>query len=130
MPAVNWEYFPQVAEYVRLVPVAARHGLNLAFEDGLMDIALYRDDQLVVCCEVKEKSVQLSALLRGIRQYESGIDWDIADRGNDPLRKAKYLSEKKPNYLYLMSIGGRREYSVFFPDDKEFELVETLIPYL
>jgi hypothetical protein len=95
-----------------------------------MDIALYHGDQLVVCCEVKEKTVQLSGLLQGIITYESGIDWDAPDRGNDPLRKAKYLSDKRPEYFYLMSIGSRREFAVSFPEGKEFELVETLIPYL
>ena len=130
VPAVNWEYFPQVAEYVRLSRVAARHDLRLAFEDELMDLALYREDKLVVCCEVKEKSAQLGRLLQGIMTYESGIDWDAPDRGNDPLRKAKYLSEKRPEYFYLMSIGARREFAVSFPDGRAFELIETLIPYL
>jgi hypothetical protein len=45
-----------VAEYVRLSRAAPASGLTVTFEDGLMDIALYREGALQVCVEVKERN--------------------------------------------------------------------------
>ena len=54
-PALNWEYFIQVAEYVRLYPIVEDKGFKLNFEDKLMDITIYRSEELLVCCEAKVK---------------------------------------------------------------------------
>lgn len=40
-PNPNWEYYVQVAEYVRLSTALAGHGYELTFEDDLMDIGVY-----------------------------------------------------------------------------------------
>ena len=45
-PHPNWEYYIQVAEYVRLQRVAAGFDLRLAFEDVAMDLALYHGNAL------------------------------------------------------------------------------------
>jgi len=128
-PAPNWEYFIQVAEYVRLFQIAKAHGLTLTFEDDLMDLALYQDGRLLVCYEVKEKASQIKRLVSGIKTYQKQIDYDAPDRGNDPLRKAKYLAKKRPAYFSGVAIGARLEYQVEYPEGQAFQLVEDFITF-
>lgn len=129
-PSPNWEYCVQVAEYVRLFELAQRNGLLLTFEDDLMDLALYRGEELIVCCEVKEKNSQLMNLLRGIKSFQDEVDFSLHDRHNDPLRKAKYIVKRRPDYFYLISIGTKLEFSVTFPEGKAFLLHRDFIPFI
>lgn len=126
----NWEYYIQVAEYVRLWQAFENESYALTFEDALMDIGVYKDNRLLVCCEIKEKSSQAKKLIAGIKTYEMGIDMTAPDRGNDPLRKAKYIIHQRPLFFYLVAIGVRYEFSVSFPEDKSFELREDIIPFV
>jgi len=126
----NWEYYIQVAEYVRLLQAFENSDHVLTFEDALMDIGVYKDNKLLVCCEIKEKSSQAKRLIAGIKAYETGIDLTTPDRGNDPLRKAKYIVHQKPLFFYLVAIGVRYEFSVTFPEGKTFELKEDIIPFV
>lgn len=48
---------------------------------------------------------------------------------NDPLRKAKFIVEKKPRYLCVSGIGVRYEFSITYPAENRFELVNDVIPY-
>jgi hypothetical protein len=129
-PNPNWEYYVQVAEYVRLSNALAGRGYELTFEDDLMDVGIYRDGQLVVCCEIKEKSSQAVRLVSRMRAYQSRVDLSEPDRGNDALRKAKYLVRKRPKYFYLVAIGARFEFSVLYPHEYSFELREDLLPFV
>jgi hypothetical protein len=129
-PNPNWEYYIQVAEYIRLWQAFENSDHVLTFEDALMDIGVYKDNKLLVCCEIKEKSSQAKNLIAGIKAYQTGIDWTAPDRGNDPLRKAKYIVDKRPLFFYLVAIGVRYEFSVSFPEGKAFELREDIIPFL
>ncbi len=128
-PSPNWEYFVQAAEFVRLSRLAAAHGMTVTFEDQLMDLALYRDGRLVVCCEVKEKASQIQELLKDIKQYEQRRDLSQPDRGNDALRKAKYIVKRRPEYFALVAIGARLEYQVDYPPGKAFALHRDVIPW-
>ena len=129
-PNPNWEYFVQVAEFVRLCTLAARSNLTVTFEDHLMDLALYDGQRLLVCVEVKERTAQLQDLMKGLRTYQAAVNLSEADRGNDPLRKAKYLVRRKPMYFCGVAIGTRIEYSVLYPEGKAFELVRDVIPWV
>lgn len=91
VPAPNWEYFVQVAEFVRLKTELEPRGYSVQFEDELMDISVYAGAELFVCFEVKERTSQLGPLLKGIKHHGEGVDLTSPDRSNDPLRKAKYL---------------------------------------
>ena|GEM_PF-4663720 len=51
-----------------------------------------------------------------------------SDRGNDSLRKTKYIVNLKPQYFYLVSIGRRFEFRIEYPDNMQFQLVEDLVP--
>jgi len=126
----NWEYYIQVAEYVRLWRAFGNETYVLTFEDALMDIGVYKDNKLLVCCEIKEKSSQAEKLIAGIKTYQAELDMTAPDRGNDPLRKAKYIVHQRPMFFYLVDIGVRYEFGVFFPEGKAFELKEDVIPFI
>jgi hypothetical protein len=129
-PTPNWEYFVQAAEFVRLTRIAVPRGFVVTFEDQLMDLGLYRDGRLIVCCEVKERAGQIHGLVKRMQQYESGVDLSQRDRGNDPLRKAKYLVTRRPEYLALVGIGVRLEYKVAYSEDRGFRLARDVIPWI
>jgi len=128
-PHPNWEYFVHAAEYVRLHRVASSFGLTLLFEDNAMDLAFYDGDVLLVCVEVKFEASQLPELIRKIKSYELSVDLESPDRGNDPLRKAKYIVRGRPKYFTAVAIGARLEYHVDYPDGQAFRLIEDVIPW-
>ena len=129
-PSPNWEYYIHAAEYVRLLQTLPDDDYSLVFEDSLMDIGIYRNGDLFVCCEVKEDAKKALSLLQGIKKHQNKVDLDEPDRGNDPLRKAKYIVQQKPQYLSLVAIGLRYELRVDFPEGKAFDLKEDVIPYI
>jgi hypothetical protein len=129
-PRPTWEYYIQLAEYVRLYETFKGKGYELKFEDYLMDIGIYQNSALKVCCEIKEKSAQAQRLISGIRSFETAEILPEKDRGNDPLRKAKYISKLKPMYFYVVAIGRRFEFRVEYPENMQFKLVEDLIPFI
>ncbi|OGO22775.1 MAG: hypothetical protein A2144_10545 [Chloroflexi bacterium RBG_16_50_9] len=127
-PAPNWEYFVQVAEFIRIHATATERGLSGSFEDDTMDIALYQGGRLYVYCEVKEKTSQIQELIKGIKAYQSNVDLAASDRGNDPLRKAKCIVKRRPEYFVGVAIGARFEYRVIYPDDRSFQFVRDVVP--
>jgi hypothetical protein len=128
VPAPNWEYFVQAAEYGRLRAAVEGRGYRVDFEDDLMDVSVYDPaGQLLWCIEVKEKAKDLESLLTGIRNYGHSLDSSIPDRHNDALRKAKYLLRQRPPYFSLVAIGRRLDFSVSY-DQEGFVLVEDLVP--
>jgi hypothetical protein len=129
-PRPAWECFIQAAEYVRLCEAFKDKGYVLTFEDDLMDIALYCDNNLIVCCAIKEQLYQAKKLVESIKEYEHSIDFALDDRGHDALRKAKYIIKFKPEYFYVVSIGGRFEYQITYPREKTFRLSEDIIPFI
>ena len=93
-----------------------------------MDLAVYDGQRLLVCVEVKERTAQLQDLVKRLRTYEAAVNLSEPDRGNDSLRKAKYLVRRRPMYFCGVAIGTRVEYSVRYPEGKAFELVRDVIP--
>lgn len=104
--------------------------MDLKFEDDLMDIGIYRKNKLRVCCEIKEKSSQAQYSIREVKKYQNANELPISDRGNDRLRKAKYISHLKPHFFYLVSIGRRFEFRVEYPENMQFRLIEELVPFM
>ncbi|MBI4390341.1 MAG: hypothetical protein HY575_00495 [candidate division NC10 bacterium] len=100
-------------------------GLNLTFEDGLMDLAVRRGAQLLWGIEVKEQPAQLDRLLAELGSHGSGVDLKAPDRGNDPLRKAKYLVRHRPEFFSGVAIGVQRDFRALYPGPKAFNLVEA-----
>lgn len=131
-PIPNWEYFVQVAEFVRLyIPIASLPGYSITFEDDTMDIAIYRNKRLFVYYEAKEKITQLQKLIKGLKAYESTtIDLTAPDRHNDPLRKAKCIVKRRPEYFVGVAIGTHYEYRIIHIDDNAFELLRDTVPLI
>jgi hypothetical protein len=129
-PAPNWEYFVHLAEFIRFQTIAAAKPLLVKFEDDTMDIAIYQNDRLVVYCEVKENVSQIQKLISGIKAYQSGVDLAAPDRGNDPLRKAKCIVKRKPEYFTGVAIGARFEYRITYPSRNGFRLTRDLVPLI
>lgn len=129
-PAPNWEYFVQVAEFVRFHNISTALGLSATFEDHTMDIALYHSGKLVVYYEVKEKASQIQELIEGIKDYGYAVNFTTPDRGNDPLHKAKCIVKRKPEYFSGVAIGARFEYRVVCLKEKNFRLVRDVIPWV
>src|SRR5438094_6771592 len=57
-----------------------------------MDLAVYDSQRLLVCVEVKERTAQLQDLVKRLRTHKAAVNLSEPDRGDDPLRKAKYPS--------------------------------------
>jgi len=128
-PTPNWEYFVQVAEFVRFYAIIANmKGYSVTFEDDTMDVAVYKNSRLFVYCEVKEKITQLQKLIREMKTYESAVDFTTPDRHNDPLRKAKCIVKRRPEYFAGIAIGTRYEYRVLYPESQAFQLLRDTIP--
>jgi len=127
VPAPNWEYFVQLAEYARLAAAAGGRGWTIGFEDGLMDVSVYQAGELLWCIEVKEKAQGLRPLIEQIAKHGRAIDWTKQDRGNDPLRKAKYIATKRPSWFSAVAIGERHDFSVSF-DGEQFDLHRDVLP--
>jgi hypothetical protein len=84
-------------------------------EEDQMDINVWAGQRLILYVENKETREKALALLKKMRQYgESGFDLDALDKGNDPLRKAKYLfrNEHRPEYFALSAVRYRQLFSV------------------
>jgi hypothetical protein len=129
-PAPNWEYFVQVAEYIRLHAITNVGNWLVTFEDDDMDIAPYQDNRLFVCYEVKERLSQIQKLIKGIEAYHSYVDLSAPDRHDDQLRKAKYIVKRKPEYFVGVAIGGRFEYKVIYAQERSFQLIRDVVPLL
>jgi hypothetical protein len=129
-PAPNWEYFVHVAEFIRFHTIATAKHLLVNFEDDTMDIAVYQNDRLLIYCEVKENVSQIQKLIKGIKTYQSGVDLAAPDRGNDPLRKAKCIVKRKPEYFTGVAIGACFEYKIIYLKDNSFGLIRDVIPLI
>ena len=113
-PAPNWEYFVQMAAFLKFEEALAPRGFTVNFEDDLMDISVSQDGSLLWCIELKEHAKDLDPLLAGITSHGQAFDASAPDRGNDPLRKAKYLIRRRPPYFSLVALGKRLDFRVHY----------------
>lgn len=124
-PQCNWEYYVQVAFFVRLWTPCQKAGLSLTLEDGLMDLAIWRKNQLLWCIEVKERAVQIDRLLADLAVHGTKVDFESPDRGKDALRKAKYLMKHRPKFFSGVAIGLQRDFQVQYPGPSAFHLAKA-----
>lgn len=109
-PSPNWEYFFQVAEFVR-TRLALDGSYDVGFEDGLMDVSVRREGRLLWYTEVKTSRSQIQVLLAKLALLgDVGVPDAQPDRGNDALRKAKYLVRHRPPHLTLVGGEVRRRH--------------------
>ena len=125
----NLELHIQLADYSRIRTVAERHGLTTRLEDGLMDITVYAGKKLILYVENKTKKEDAIRLLKRMRDYgKTGFNLKDPDKGNDYLRKAKYLvrNEAYPQYFALSAIGYEQMFRVeYLGGENRFLLHET-----
>lgn len=130
VPGLNWEYLAQAAEYARVHRSLSGKGYLIAVEDRLMDITVSDlDGVLHWYIEVKERALEVPALADRIGTYgREGVDVNVPDRGNDALRKAKYLIWYRPHYFSVSAIGLRRDFQVAYTAENRFILIDDMIP--
>ena len=129
VPAVLWEYFVQVAEYVRISQQLAPLGYQVLVEDRLMDITVTRDDQLLWYVEVKERADDLPEFTAKIASYgEAGVDLTAPSRGDDALAKAQYLMRYRPHFFSVTAIGLTFHFRTKYDRSFHFTLVPDLVP--
>ncbi len=126
---MHWEYLVQAAEYARVCRALALREYIIAVEDRLMDITVSEaSGRLRWYLEVKEKAAELQRFVADVRGYgAAGVDLDAPDRGNDALRKAKYLVRYRPEYFSVSAIGIRLDFGVT-QHGNGFRLVEDMVP--
>lgn len=110
-----WELFVQLADYGWLRTIAERHGCTVRLEDRLMDLTVRAGSRLVLYVEHKTTRRTAERLLDGMRRYgQDGFHLDDPDRGNDALRKAKYLirGNSHPPYFGLSAVNYRQLFKV------------------
>jgi hypothetical protein len=122
-PSPNWEYFYQVAEFVR-IRESVDPSLAVGFEDGLMDVSVRNGTELLWYVEVKAAERQIEPLLTALKRYGATVPVTEPDRGNDPLRKAKYLVRHRPPYLSVVGGERRRHFQVRYEEPATFEIRE------
>lgn len=120
-PSPNWEYFFQVAEFVR-IRSALGPAYEIGFEDGLMDVSVRREGVLLWYVEVKVSRAQTDRLLRALNLIREDVNLVAPDRGNDPLRKAKYLVRHRPPHMSLVGGEDRRHFDVSYREPASFDL--------
>jgi len=123
-----WEQYVQLADYSRLRAVADKKGLTVRLEDNLMDIAVCAGENLLLYVENKLKKEDANNLLNKMKEYgEKGFKIDDFDKGNDALRKAKYLVQKNacPSYFVISAIGWEKVFQVeYLHENNRFILHE------
>jgi hypothetical protein len=127
-----WELFVQLADYAWLRTVAERHGQEVRLEDRLMDLTVRAGPRLVLYVEQKTTRAVAKKLLTRMRQYgETGFDLDDPDRGDDALRKAKYLvrAGSHPMYFGLSAVNYAQLFKVQYLDGNRFRLNEDPRPF-
>lgn len=112
----------KVAEFLRL-RTRLEQPFRVGFEDGLMDVSVREEDDLLWYVEVKAKPSMLAPLLRDLEVYSSGVDIQAPDRGNDPLRKSKYLVRHRPPLISLVGGEERWHFAVQYPATASFALI-------
>ncbi|GII60253.1 hypothetical protein Skr01_03380 [Sphaerisporangium krabiense] len=129
-PSINWEYLVQAVEYARLYAALAPKGYLIAMEDRLMDITVSdASGTLQWDIEVQERAAEIPAFLQRLAAHgHAGVDLDAPDRGNDPLRKAKYLLRHRPLYFSAAAIGLRRDFQVTYATGNKFILIDDMVP--
>ncbi len=127
-PGPNWEYFVQVAVWLDLVR-SLPSAVTIGFEDELMDVSVRSPDSSVLwCVEVKERGDQLPAMLTAVREHGKHVDLEAADRGDDPLRKAKYLVRQRPPWFTAIGLGARYDFAVVMTGATSFRLEPDVVP--
>lgn len=112
---LNREYFTQFAALISLITKYKYPLKDCQFEYHLMDICVFKNKKPFIYVEVKINDYLTEKLYKEITEkYSKNLDSfkDMIDRGNDALRKAKYIFEDKPKYFYLVTPKQKLAFSI------------------
>lgn len=110
---LNREYLVQIAAYVELITEYGYPSERCKFEYHLMDVVVFqKDGSPHIYVEAKKKDDELEKLTNSISKYSDNVPMDAKDRGNDPLRKCKYIVNDKPKYLWLVGPDHRLSFLI------------------
>lgn len=130
-PWVNWEYFIQAAEYVRLWSAISHKGHTVRFEHDKMDVSVSLDGDVLLYVECKETGVGLDRLVRGLRRWGAkGVPRSRPAEDTDAWEKARSLLKHRPRYFSALSIGKRYDFRLLRLDHEHFALAADLVPPL
>ncbi len=119
----NWEAFFHVAFFVRLWRPCQERALRVMFEHKNMDIAVFGDERLIWCIEAKVGWLKVQKLIADVGAFGGeGVDIQVEDRGNDPLRKAKYLILNRPEFFSVVEPGLQHHFEVVYKGVERFDL--------
>jgi hypothetical protein len=133
----NREYFVQVAAFHDLVLEYGYPESWLTFEYNesmppvslAIDIGIKLPDGQKVFVEVKERKEQWEALILAVKAIgREGVDLVKPDRGNDALRKAKYIAAGRPEFFIGYSAEGFDAYKVGYESGFRFKLEPSNLP--
>ncbi len=133
----NHEYFVQVAAYYDLIfeynwPLEY---IWFEFSEYInqvslpIDIAIIDQNKEKIYIEVKEREDQTKYLIINVREYGmKGVDLGSPDRGNDPLRKAKYIAAGRPSIFAFYSPHGFTTFGITYIDSHKFLMKPISFP--
>lgn len=133
----NHEYFVQVAAYHDLIFEYNWPSEYIWFEFGEyanqvylpIDIAIIEQKNNKIYIEVKETEYQIQNLIINVKQYGlKGVDLGSPDRGNDPLRKAKYIAAGRPPIFAFYSPHGFTTFGITYIDSHKFLMKPISFP--
>jgi hypothetical protein len=129
-----WELFVQLADYAWLRTIAQRTGHAVRLEDRLMDLTVRTQDALILYVEHKTTRAVAEHILESMKRHgEIGFGIDDFDKGNDALRKAKYLVRDdrslRPLYFGLSAVGFKKLFRVEYEVGNRFRLVPDDRPF-
>jgi len=117
---LNREYFTQFATFVELIEKYGYKIENCQFEYHMMDICVFQNGKPFIYIETKVSDYETKKLIDEIKEiYSKDLlkYQNLPDRGNDPLRKAKYIFSGKPKFLKIVNPKNSFSYSIKYTKD-------------
>jgi hypothetical protein len=94
-----------------------------------IDIGIKIPEGPKIFVEVKETKTQWEILISGVKAIGmKGADLKEPDRGNDPLRNAKYILASRPDFFIGYSPEGFDSYKVIYEPKGRFQLEPDPMP--
>lgn len=133
----NWEYFVQLAAFHDLLTeygyppewLKFEYNESVSLSSLAIDIGVFLPDGQKLFVEVKERRAQWETLIKRVKDLgHRGVDLSTPDRGNDPLRKAKYIVAGRPDFFVGYCPEGFEVYKVIYSPDSRFILEPSILP--
>ncbi len=112
---LNREYFTQFAAFVELIEKYGYAIENCQFEYHMMDICVFLNGKPFIYIETKVSDYETKKLIDEIKEvYSKDLlkYQNLPDRGNDPLRKAKYIFSDRSEFLKIITPNNSFSYSI------------------